>query len=154
MSFFGITSCARQMTKDSLVLLLVLQIALQKALLHLELLTNRAGAHAVSTYLRARVALGLLGLEVDRIGAGTRGIYARAEHIIETLVTLHANRCCGRKCARVVTARSLTGTALLARLQLALVDLLAGVVAAGLFAVRAVAAVALLALLDYSIAAQ
>ncbi len=150
----NITSNAGQMTQDSLVLFFILKIALQKALLHLVLFANRARANSVSADLGARVTLGLLGFEVDRIGARTRGVEARAEHVIQTLVALHAYGRSGGESTRVATAWTLARTALLARLQLTLVGLLAGVVTACLFAVCAVATVALFSFFYDTVSAQ
>lgn len=104
--------------------------------------------------MSARVALGLVGLEVLGIVVGTRGIAARAHDILETLGRVHADRAGTRKVTLRVATRTLRRRALFAWLELALVDLLRGVVTTRLFAVRAVAAVAFFALLDDSVATK
>lgn len=144
------------MAQHRLVLVLVLQVALQVALDHAVLLAYRPGAQAILAHLGARVARAQIGLEEGAIVARTKRVTARALDIVQTFTALHAHGVGWRVLTRVGhAARTLTGRTFGMWFQLALPGrILAGIVAAGLFAVLSVAAVALLARLNDAVAAQ
>lgn len=84
----------------------------------------------------------------------TGRISAGAEYIFETFVTVHANSVSRGEAAHVITTRSLTWTAGLARFEFTFVHLLTGVHTTRLLTVRPVATVAFLSLFDDAVAAQ
>lgn len=107
----GLLAHTGQMTQYGLVLVLVFQVALQKALRHVVLLAYGAGAQAVQTHLCARVAAGQIRLEELFVGGGTRRTRAAALDVERTLVALHANHVGWLECTRLGATVALRRTA-------------------------------------------
>ena len=143
------------MAENRFVHVLILQIALQIALDHVVFFAYRTGANAIFANLRTRIASAQIWLEEFATVSWTKRISSSTFDVVKTLTTLHAYCVRWRMGAGVsVAARTLTGRTFGMRFETTLFGrVFAGIVAAGLFAVFSIAAVALLASFDDSVTA-